>query len=44
MDKVFGTIALGHFSPKRGFCQEVRELIEKLVPLTRLLWMATKVS
>ena len=43
MDKVFGTIALGHFSSKRGFSQEVRELVEKLVPLTRLLWMTTKV-
>lgn len=44
MDKVFGTIAMGHFSVKRGFCAEVRELVEKLVPLTRLLWMSTKVS
>ena len=43
MDKVFGTIALGHFSMKRGFSPEVRELVDKLVPLTRLLWMSTKV-
>lgn len=44
MDKVFGTIASGHYSIKRGFSQEVRELVEKLVPLTRLLWMSTKVN
>ena len=43
LDKVFGTIALGHFTLKRGFSQQVRDLLDRLVPLTRLLWMATKV-
>ena len=43
MDKIFGTIGLGHYSAKRGYTQEVRELVDKLVPLTRKLWMATKV-
>ena len=41
-DKIFGTIGLGHYSAKRGYNQQVRDLVDKLVPLTRKLWMTTK--
>ncbi|XP_063608047.1 dynein axonemal heavy chain 5-like, partial [Penaeus indicus] len=42
IDKIFGVIARGHFSSKRGFNQEVRDMLERLIPLTRKLWAHTK--
>ncbi|KAG7159116.1 Dynein heavy chain 5, axonemal-like 2, partial [Homarus americanus] len=42
INKIFGVIARGHFSSKRGFTQEVRDMVENLVPLTRKLWAHTK--
>ncbi|XP_068218270.1 dynein axonemal heavy chain 5-like [Palaemon carinicauda] len=42
INKIFGVIARGHFSTKRGFTNEVRDMVEKLVPLTRKLWAHTK--
>ncbi|XP_068204591.1 dynein axonemal heavy chain 5-like [Palaemon carinicauda] len=42
INKIFGVIARGHFSIKRGFIPEVRDMVEKLVPLTRQLWSYTK--
>ncbi|KAK3879380.1 hypothetical protein Pcinc_016045 [Petrolisthes cinctipes] len=42
IDKIFGVIARGHFSSKRGFTAEVRAAVDRLVPLTRCLWAHTK--
>ncbi|CAG7835361.1 unnamed protein product [Allacma fusca] len=42
IDKIFQTIGMGHYSAKRGFTEEVRGLIERLVVVTRLLWMSTR--
>lgn len=42
IDKIFGVIAQGHYNVKRGFTLEVRNLIKKLVPLTRILWKTTR--
>lgn len=44
IDKIFGVIARGHFSSKRGFNAEVRAAVDRLVPLTRCLWAHTKVG
>jgi len=33
---------MGHYSAKRGFSDSVRELIQKLVSVTRLLWESTR--
>ena len=40
---VAGSIGLGYFVKQRGFSAEVIEMVEELVPLTRLLWQQTKV-
>ncbi|XP_045464260.1 dynein axonemal heavy chain 5 [Harmonia axyridis] len=42
IDKIFGVIAQGHYNIKRGFPLEVRNLVKKLIPLTRLLWRNTR--
>jgi dynein heavy chain len=42
MDRVFGTIGMGHYNAKRGFPEDIRELVQKLVALTRLLWKSTR--
>lgn len=44
IDKIFSVIGQGHYNVKRGFAVEVRNLIKKLVPLTRLLWKSTRVK
>lgn len=44
IDKIFGVIGQGYFSQERGFTQEVRETITKLVPVTRILWQKTKIK
>lgn len=44
IDKIFGVIAQGHYNNKRGFTQEVRNLIKKLIPLTRILWKSTRLK
>lgn len=33
----------GHYNVKRGFIGEVRNLVKKLVPLTRRLWHQVRV-
>ncbi|GJQ67798.1 hypothetical protein Trydic_g16579 [Trypoxylus dichotomus] len=42
IDKMFSVIGTGHYNMKRGFTLEVRNLVKKLVPLTRLLWRTTR--
>lgn len=42
IDTIFRTIGEGHYNAKRGFVTEVRKLVKKLIPLTRLLWQSTR--
>jgi dynein heavy chain len=44
IDKIFHVIGEGHYNAKRGFTTEVRNLIKKIIPLTRQLWQRTRVS
>lgn len=42
VDKIFSVIGQGHYNVKRGFSLEVRNLVKRMVPLTRLLWKRTR--
>ena len=42
IDKVFKTIAVGHFNANRGFTDGISNLIQQLVPVTRKMWKLTK--
>ncbi|KAI3387946.1 hypothetical protein SNEBB_000651 [Seison nebaliae] len=42
MDKIFGVIARGHYCKERGFNDEVQNMVNELVPVTRRLWQLTK--
>ncbi|XP_069469880.1 dynein axonemal heavy chain 5 [Ambystoma mexicanum] len=44
IDKIFGVIGVGHYCVQRGFSDEVRASVSKLVPLTRSVWQMTKVK
>nr|XP_043900355.1 dynein axonemal heavy chain 8 isoform X2 [Solea senegalensis] len=44
IDRIFGTVAQGHFCPERGFSAEVCELAAALVPTTRRVWQVVKVK
>ena len=43
IDKIFGVIGVGYFCKERGFSEEVRAVVEKLISCTRVLWQRTKV-
>ncbi|KAA8591569.1 hypothetical protein FQN60_016943 [Etheostoma spectabile] len=44
IDKIFGVIGEGHFCARRGFANEVRNTVPRLVSLTRRLWQLVKVK
>ncbi|KAL4683628.1 hypothetical protein H8959_021322, partial [Pygathrix nigripes] len=44
VDKIFGVIGVGYYCTQRGFSEEVRDSVTKLVPLTRRLWQTTKIK
>lgn len=44
IDRIFQAIGEGHYNAKRGFIVEVRSMVKKLVPLTRVLWQHTRVK
>ncbi|XP_017684619.1 PREDICTED: dynein heavy chain 5, axonemal isoform X3 [Lepidothrix coronata] len=44
IDKIFGVIGEGHYCSERGFSDDVRKTVAKLVPLTRRLWQITKLK
>lgn len=43
IDKIFRVVGEGHYNAKRGFSLDVRNLVKKLIPLTRELWQCTRV-
>ena len=43
IDKIFRVIGTGHYCEDRGFKVDVRDLIARLIPITRRLWQLTKV-
>ncbi|KAF2977906.1 hypothetical protein EK904_008425, partial [Melospiza melodia maxima] len=44
IDKIFGVIGEGHYCSERGFSDNVKKTVAKLVPLTRRLWQVTKLK
>jgi dynein heavy chain len=42
VDKIFTTMLEGHFHEKRGYPEDVRNLVPKIPSLTRKLWQLTK--
>ncbi|XP_071819604.1 dynein axonemal heavy chain 5-like isoform X1 [Apostichopus japonicus] len=44
IDKIFSTVAEGHYCQERGFPEEVCQLASGLVSCTRKLWQRTKIK
>ena len=44
IDKIFSVIGLGHYCTERGFDEKTKDLIRRLVPVTRKLWQQVKVA
>lgn len=44
IDKIFSIIGCGHYCEERGFSEEVRDMVTRLVPVTRRLWQLTKIK
>ena len=44
IDKIFTVIGCGHYCTERGYTDEIRQMVARLVPVTRRLWQLTKVK
>lgn len=44
IDTIFRTLGEGHYNVKRGFSVEVRNLVKKLIPTTRIIWQKTRIK
>ncbi|XP_076639069.1 dynein axonemal heavy chain 1 isoform X1 [Colletes latitarsis] len=44
IDRIFSALGEGHYNVKRGFSVEIRNLVKKMVPLTRILWERTRTN
>ncbi|XP_077982678.1 dynein axonemal heavy chain 5-like [Glandiceps talaboti] len=44
IDKIFGVIGNGHYCKERGFKEDIMELVDRLVHITRRLWQLTKIK
>ncbi|GAA49452.1 dynein heavy chain 5 axonemal [Clonorchis sinensis] len=44
LDKVFGTLCLGHFCTERGFTASVIDTAQKLIGATRKVWQRVKIK
>lgn len=44
IDRIFGVLSEGHYNSKRGFSMEVKNLVKKMVPMTRILWERTRTT
>ncbi|VEL32995.1 unnamed protein product [Protopolystoma xenopodis] len=42
IDKIFSCIGVGYFSESRGFPEAVQKLVQRLVPMTRIVWQSSK--
>lgn len=42
IDKIFRVLGEGHYNAKRGFVPNVRNLVKKIIPITRYLWQNTR--
>lgn len=42
IDRIFGVLSEGHY--RRGFSMEVKNLVKKMVPMTRILWERTRTT
>ncbi|XP_055923365.1 dynein axonemal heavy chain 5 isoform X2 [Eupeodes corollae] len=42
IDKIFRVVGEGHYNNKRGFAPEVRNLVKKLIFITRYIWQRTR--
>uniref|UniRef100_A0A1I8HIQ5 DHC_N1 domain-containing protein n=2 Tax=Macrostomum lignano TaxID=282301 RepID=A0A1I8HIQ5_9PLAT len=44
LDKIYGSLAAGHFSVERGFTEDVCAVAERLVAATRRLWQRARIK
>lgn len=44
IDRIFSVLSEGHYNSKRGFSIEVKNLVKKMVPITRILWERTRTT